>query len=123
MKILSPLLLIIFTLLSSIVVSQNKKHCDTPNELDLNTISKCTFEKDKKNNNKVTLNVAAKKTRKRIIRKRQKANSIEGSAKDLNTDVIQHQNLEIKNNIVTNNLSTEFILFNVVDNVPLFPKC
>lgn len=106
-------------------MSQNKKHCDTPSDepsLDLNTISKCTIAKDKNDNKKVTLNVAAKRTRKRIIRKREKVNSIDGATKDLNADVTR-SSLEIKNDIVTNRMEAEIVLFNVVDNVPLFPEC
>jgi protein TonB len=125
MKQLIPLLLIIFTLLSSTVLSQNKKHCNTPNDepsLDLNTISRCTIAKDENDTKKVTLNVAAKRTRKRIIRKREKVNSIDGNGKDLNTSVTKN-NLIIKNEIVTKKLHTEAVLFNVVENVPLFPEC
>ncbi|CAL2065626.1 energy transducer TonB [Tenacibaculum sp. 190524A05c] len=123
MKHLFPLFLIIFTLLSETVVSQSKKHCDTPNELDLNTISKCTISKDQNDSKRVTLNVAAKKTRKRIVRRREKANSIKGSSKELNTNVIENQKIEIQNNIVTKSMSSEVVLFNIVDNVPLFPEC
>ncbi|AUC14508.1 hypothetical protein BTO06_04830 [Tenacibaculum sp. SZ-18] len=106
-------------------MSQNKKYCDTPSDetsLDLNTLSKCTIAKDKDDTQKVTLNVAAKRTRKRIIRKREKVNTIDGATKDLNADVTP-STIEIKNDIVTNRMEAETVLFNVVDIVPLFPAC
>ncbi|MFY7669605.1 energy transducer TonB [Tenacibaculum sp. MEBiC06402] len=125
MKNLSPLLLIIFMLLSSTVFSQNKNQCETPNNetlLDLNTISRCTIEKSDDNTNKVSLKVAAKKTRKRIVRKRSKVNSIKSNAKNINSKVTK-STLVIKNEILTKTLNTEVVLFNVVEKVPSFPEC
>lgn len=113
---------------SNVVIAQNSKHCDDPNKqvaLDMNSIFKCTIEKDKDTTNKrkVVLNVASKKTRKRIIRKRSKANSIGNNAKNLQQNVVNNNLLEIKNDIFTRNLASEEILFSVVDEVPLFPEC
>ena len=125
MKNFFPLSLTVLLLLSTTAISQTNKQCDTPNNetsLDFNTISKCAIEKDKDNSNNVILNVAAKKTRKRIVRKREKVTSLDGNTKDLNTDVTESQ-LEIKNDIVTKRMEAEVVLFNIVENVPLFPDC
>ena len=125
MKNLFPLSLIVLTLLSTTAMSQINKQCNTQNKetsLDLNAISKCAIEKDKDNSSKITLNVAAKKTRKRIVRKREKVASLDGNTKDLNTDVTEPQ-LEIENDIVTKRMEAEIVLFNIVDNIPLFPDC
>ncbi|WP_408040942.1 energy transducer TonB [Tenacibaculum amylolyticum] len=91
----------------------------------MNSISKCTIEKDKDatNKRKVVLNVASKKTRKRIIRKRSKANSIGNNTENLQQNVINNNSLEIKNDIITRSLASEEILFSIVEEVPLFPEC
>ncbi len=112
--------------------SQNKKQCDSPEEvqLDLNSISKCTIEKDD-SENKVVLNVASKKIRKRIIRKREDDNSNKtrnkvntlNNTKNLEKNISNNSHLEIKTEIVKNKIVAEEILFSVVDNVPLFPNC
>ncbi|WP_075343977.1 energy transducer TonB [Tenacibaculum agarivorans] len=107
------------------IISQAKKHCDKPdvtNALDLNSISKCSIQKEDGNERKVVLNVASKNVRKRVVRKRETANSI-ASTDNLQKDISSSEKIEITNTIVTKNVVSEEILFSVVDQVPLFPEC
>ncbi len=128
MKQFSPLLVIVFIfLLANNVSSQSNETCDTsPNEIeiqDLNSISKCTLKKETDNKRKVTLNVAANKIRKRVIRKRDKVNSL-GDTESLKKDVAaNNEKIEIQNKIITKKVIAQEILFSVVDDVPMFPKC
>lgn len=121
-----PLLVIILMLLSTYVYSQSKETCDTPNEPlinDLNSISKCTIKKESDNKRKVTLNVASSKIRKRVIRKRNKVNSL-GNTNNLKKEINSSDDkLEIRSKLVTKKVITQEILFSVVDEVPLFPNC
>lgn len=119
------LLTVLFVFINTILCAQNKKHCENPEEtqLDLNSISKCSIEKNNNSSdeNKVVLNVASKKVRKRIVRKREKVNSLDNSS-NLGKEITSN-NITIQNNIVKRKVISKEILFSVVDEVPLFPKC
>ncbi len=109
---------------TNITNAQNKQ-CNTPEpSIDIfNEISKCTIEKkgDETNSKDIVMNVSSKKTRRRIIRKREKANSINNTnnlQKEISSDAV-----EIKKAIVSKNITSQEILFSIVDEVPLFPNC
>ncbi|TYP96076.1 TonB family protein [Tenacibaculum adriaticum] len=107
---------------------QSQKTCDTPEEdiIDLNSISKCSIEelKDSANTRKVTLNVSSytKNRSSHYIRKRKKeATSLN------NTNGLQNVvgNILVENSITEKSLkiSSQEVLFSVVDEIPLFPDC
>lgn len=125
-QLITYALVTLLSLNAFLVNSQSNQQCESKKTdlLDLNSISKCTIEKskDEKGTEQVTLNVAAKKTRKRVIRKREKANSIDGT-NNMKQTVSSSDEIIISNEIVPTNISTEEVLFNVVDEVPLFSKC
>ncbi len=127
----SPLKLIILLTFFSffILLSQNKEQCNSPEEIksDLNSISKCTIEKED-GEHKVVLNVASKRIRKRIVRKREKENELRNKVNTLdNTENLEknisNNSIEIKTEIISNKIIAEEILFSVVDNIPLFKNC
>lgn len=121
-----PVLVVIFILFSISLKSQSKNTCDTPNESlinDLNSISKCTIKKESDNKRKVTLNISSNKTRKRVIRKRDKVNSLGNATNKLKKEINNHNKIEVRNKLITKKVVTQEILFSIVDEVPLFPKC
>ncbi|WP_299715736.1 energy transducer TonB [uncultured Tenacibaculum sp.] len=132
MKLFSPLKLIAFSLITSISINaQSSETCDTPKDMqinDLNSISKCTIKKEEGNSRKVTLNVASNNIRKRVVRKRvpQSRAKVNGlnDTKNLKKDVNSNtETLVINNKIINRDVTKQEILFSVVHDVPLFPKC
>lgn len=118
-------LIILLISTNSFLSAQNKKHCETPNEnqLSLNSISKCSIEQEDSNEGKVVLNVfSSRKVRKRIVRKRTEANSI-NNTNNLQKEIESNSEIDIQENIVARKVVAKEILFSVVDNVPLFPTC
>ena len=120
-KFLFPLAL---TVLSFSAYSQQAETCETPSSdpvLDLNSITKCTIEKDDtKKTKKVSFEVSS---RKRVRRKRDLAKSaVTGGYQQTVSEVKKKTNLitdlsledESKNGIVS---------FHSVDQIPLFDKC
>ncbi|SNR15256.1 energy transducer TonB [Tenacibaculum jejuense] len=121
-----PLLIVVSLFFYTTISSQSNETCDTPNNVhiaDLNSISKCTIKQESDNKRKITLNVASNKIRKRVVRKRGKANSL-GDIGHLKKDVKTNTDkLEIRSNLVTKKVIAQEILFSIVDEVPSFPEC
>lgn len=129
MKI-STLTLFTAFLCSYLTFCQTKKHCSAPKEdivEDLNSITKCAFEKS--SNNK-ELKISYRKVRKNrgVSATIVKTESSKGVAKK----VICNINKSGVDNSFTNNsfqnqklknLSIQKVLFSVADRIPLFSKC
>lgn len=120
-KFLFPLALIALTINA---YSQQAETCDTPSTdpvLDLNSITKCTIEKDEeKNTKKVSFEVSS---RKRVRRKRDLAtNAVTGSYQQTVTDVKKKTNL-ITDLSIKDDSKNGVISFHTVDQIPLFDKC
>lgn len=123
----------IFLLKFTISFSQiTPKTCETPkNEvIDLNSItSKCSIEKTKDDSEeeKSTLKISLYKTRKKtvshIIRRNRKTNSID-SNNTLQKDISSlDSEIEFNNKIITRDIVKNSVLFNIVDEIPLFESC
>ncbi|CAL2074901.1 energy transducer TonB [Tenacibaculum sp. 190524A02b] len=119
------------TLLSTIffafsLISFSQEQCATPDEViaDPNSITKCVVQDaggDKKQKKQISIEVSS---RKRYVRKNKKAVSSVGGS--LNTSDISNSkaNLTIgKLEFEDGSAIIEKIPFNLVDQIPLFPKC
>ncbi|MFY7670211.1 energy transducer TonB [Tenacibaculum sp. MEBiC06402] len=120
-KFLFPLALIAMTINA---YSQQAETCETPTSdpvLDLNSITKCTIEKDeKKNTKKVSFEVSS---RKRVKRKRDLAtNVVSGGYQQTVSDVKKKTNL-ISDLSIEDDSKNGIISFYTVDQIPLFDKC
>ncbi|MFD0991585.1 TonB family protein [Tenacibaculum geojense] len=131
--ILTSMLLVAYC--SNSYSQRNKEQCENPTiELnDLNSITKCSIEKDDNENNdtKVVLNITAnyktrKKTASHIIRRKKKRSSILSDETELTKSVDNNLGtIELKKEIITkNNLNNSaVVLFSLVDEKPSFTKC
>lgn len=119
------ILYLFFTLTFQSLIAQQETCSNKETEIeDLNSISKCTVEEVKNKENKKTsvLKVAYRKVRKRsndfVLKKRGKINTIETK------NTIDKSFVSSTTNDVSLNLTgSQVILFSVIDNIPLFPKC
>lgn len=132
MKLNTNLLVVSLFFVCTNLFSQSKKHCNTPKKEiieDLNSITKCAFEKANTKEGKKELKISYRKVRKRktttkIIQQESKKGEIKkvispicssGVDKSFTTKNIQEQKLK--------NLAIQEVLFSVADRIPLFSKC
>lgn len=104
--------------------AQKAETCETPtNEpvLDLNSITKCTVEKDdKKNTKKVSFEVS---TRKRVKRKRNMATNAVSSGYQQTVSEVKKNTNFITDLSLKEDSKNGIISFHEVDQIPLFDKC
>jgi TonB family protein len=120
-KTLIPLAVIA---MSFTAYSQQAKTCETPtNEpvLDLNSITKCTIEKDdKKNTKKVSFEVSS---RKRVVRKRDLASNALSSGYQQTVSQVKKKTNLITDLSLKEDSKNGIVSFHAVDEIPLFKKC
>ncbi|MDY0781656.1 energy transducer TonB [Tenacibaculum sp. IB213877] len=127
-NILLPLLFIIIT--NTLNSQHIQEQCESPKieENDLNSITKCSIEKieDDKNKSNVILNISSYKTNKKtashIIRRKRKKSAINNQKLSNSIDK-NLGTIELKNNIIEKKLTSENILFSLVDEKPTFKNC
>lgn len=132
----------LFLLLNLVIVAQDKKTCDSPQEdviEELNSITKCTIKPSKKNKSARQISVRVSAPKKRFLKKRSalKRETITGANK-LNASGVADtkkesellsKSLKIKKNVasISNTLSAEEVRaadkFSTVDQIPTFKKC
>ncbi|MFV0249020.1 MAG: energy transducer TonB [Tenacibaculum sp.] len=120
-------LLILVLAMFTTLATTAQEQCDTPDEsvADPNSITKCAVEEiknaDGTANKQVTIQVS---TRRRVVRKNSSAVALDVSDSshkiaDIKKNSLQIGKLELENA----NSMVEKIPFNLVEEIPLFPKC
>ena len=116
--------LVIAALFFSMMAAAQQEQCTTPDEsiADPNSITKCAIEDVNGSKKQLSIEVS---TRKRVVRKNKEAVSAIGGMTN------SHQVADIKKNTLLvgkleledNSETIERIPFNIVEEIPLFPKC
>ncbi|WP_417800789.1 energy transducer TonB [Tenacibaculum sp.] len=117
-------LLFFASLLLSFNALNAQEVCTTPedNRIDLNIINvnKCDIVNEKQNSRERTTQTLTARNRIKKIRKAPQKNQSSLSASSKVTIITTNNDLAIKNSLKT---QTKEVLFSVVEQVPLFPKC
>ncbi|CAL2104091.1 Energy transducer TonB [Tenacibaculum sp. 190130A14a] len=115
--------LVIAAMFFTMIAAAQQEHCTTPDEsiADPNSITKCAV--DDTDGSKKTLSIEVS-TRKRVVRKNKEAvNSIGMSSNNKIADIKKNTLLVGKLELEDNSSTLEKVPFNLVEEIPLFPKC
>ena len=120
--------LFLLVMLSALQIFSQTKTCDTPDEdnllLDLNSITKCSISDSKNKTGDPTKNkgvAVVVSSRRRVIRKRSTANSINNKILSNKIKKIENTNTIAKSLDISS--SIKVVPFDFVDEIPLFKKC
>ncbi|WP_299108568.1 energy transducer TonB [uncultured Tenacibaculum sp.] len=115
--------LVIAAMFFTMIAAAQQEHCTTPDEsiADPNSITKCAV--DETDGSKKTLSIEVS-TRKRVVRKNKEAvSSIGMNSNNKIADIKKNTLLVGKLELEDNSATIEKVPFNIVEEIPLFPKC
>ncbi|CAL2107820.1 periplasmic protein TonB [Tenacibaculum sp. 190524A02b] len=111
----------------TVAFSQSTKTCSSPDDdtlADLNSITKCSIDKSKDDKEqKISVEIV---TRKRIVRKRNKATGLTNQNNHSHKLAAVKKKVDVVNTIIDNSNKEavpDILPFSYVDQIPLFKKC
>ena len=116
-------LLTILIICTTQIIAQSNKTCDKQEEvaLDLNSITKCSIEKDDAENKEAKVAVQVT-SRRRVVRKRDEATGIMTNDYSHKLNKIKEK-AEVVNLSIDKSAGMKVIPFDYVDEIPLFKDC